>query len=110
MAARKSTRKKAEQPELTAQTDGPDIEEISEDGGPAGYDLPENFDKERYALVEIEQRNFDPETGKRLSVPQLTTYNEIDWNKHLQYGKSLGWSINAIHHLPEGFKQAEIDE
>lgn len=77
---------------------------------------------DKYAVLEVENRHFDPVTGKKRSAPSLVTFNRHDL---LQFkgketvktigGKkvktqsivcqkdAMGLSVNAVIHIPKSF-------
>ncbi len=81
---------------------------------------------EIYAFLEIEQRDFDRHTGRKVSKPSIVSYNKSDLISFVGFGlpkakdgreqqKSMkemnGFSINAVLHVPSNFNvPVEVDE
>lgn len=63
-----------------------------------------------YAVLVIEQPDFDPRTGERKSVESTVTYNEGDLRQFGQFGKDFGWVVREIKHIPQHWADFGIDK
>jgi len=70
------------------------------------YNVPKG--EENTVAVKIEQVNFDPATGERLSRPLIHKTNPTQWLQFIEYHKTQGFTILELLHIPEGAKMIEL--
>lgn len=89
-----------------------------------------DYDSKAYAFLEVENRAFNAESGKKTSRPQIVSYNRHDLVQFngkkvekmvggkkveswpiISQKRAQGLSVNAVLHIPEKFGiDVEVDE
>lgn len=73
-----------------------------------GYEV--NPGESEAVHIEVEQRNFEQRTGRRLSTPRILKIDVVDWKHWLSRRGGQGYEINKVFHRPSGIEPIQVDD